>query len=255
MTKNEILRVAHSCADQARNILNKYYRKSSTIISKSDSSLVTLADQKAESIIREIILTNFPKHGIIGEEEEAINLNSDYIWILDPIDGTDSYILGRPLFGILIGLFYKGDPILSILEQPFTKERWYAYDNKSTLNGLDIKSSNHKTIQNSKIILSSPFLFEGKEYFIKNIRKQAKIVAWEAEAYSFGLLASGHIDAVIKPMLDTYDYLPLMKLMENSKCSISTPAGVKPSMNYKGDIIAVASQELLDEIIYIYNDC
>ncbi|WP_150467658.1 inositol monophosphatase family protein [Francisella sp. SYW-9] len=254
MITKKIIRTINVAADKAGEILNKHYRKSNTIISKDDKSLVTIADQQAERVIRETILENFPDHGIIGEEENTVNPNSEYMWIIDPIDGTDSYILGRPLFCILIGLFYKGEAIFSLVDQPFTRERWSAYDNKSIYNNnTEIKTSNKQTIQDSKIILSSPYLFENKTNFIKNIRNQAKIVSWEAEAYAFGLLAMGCIDVVIKPMLDTYDYLPVIKLIQNAGGAITAANGDKLSMDYTGDIIAASSKELLDDVINIYN--
>ncbi|MED7819837.1 MULTISPECIES: inositol monophosphatase family protein [unclassified Francisella] len=253
ITKN-LIQIINSAADKAGMILNKHYRNLDTVISKDDNSLVTLADQQAERVIRETILENFPQHGITGEEESTINPNSDYMWVIDPIDGTDSYVLGRPLFCVLIGLFYKGKPILSLVDQPFTRERWIGYDNKSIYNNdTVIKTSNKQTIQDSKIILSSPYLFENKTSFVKNIRKLAKIVAWEAEAYAFGLLAMGCIDVVIKPMLDTYDYLPVIKLIQNAGGAIAAANGNDLTMDYTGDIIAAASKELLDNIINIYN--
>ncbi|MED7789344.1 inositol monophosphatase family protein [Francisella sp. 19X1-34] len=254
MITEKIIRTINTAADKAGVILNKYYRKANTIVSKDDNSLVTLADQQAERIIRETILENFPDHGIIGEEESTVNPNSDYMWIVDPIDGTDSYILGRPLFCILIGLFYKGEAIFSLVDQPFTNERWTAYNNKSIYNkDTIIKTSGKKSLQDTKIILSSPYLFENKTNFIKDIRNQAKIVAWEAEAYAFGLLAMGSIDIVIKPMLDTYDYLPVIKLIQNSGGAIAAANGDTLTMDYTGDIIATSSKELLDDIIKIYN--
>ena len=100
---------AQELADSARTISLKYFRTNLTPYTKVDTSPVTIADRETETLLRERIDKNFPEHGILGEEFGAVRAESEYVWVLDPIDGTKSFVSGKPLFGTLIGLLYRGE--------------------------------------------------------------------------------------------------------------------------------------------------
>ena len=119
------IKTAITLADLARPIAQKYFRTKTDFLNKLDKSPVTIADREIETAMRSQIQREFPDHGILGEEFESYNLDSDYVWVLDPIDGTKSFITGKPLFGVLIALCYKNKPILGIIDQPILKERWF----------------------------------------------------------------------------------------------------------------------------------
>jgi inositol-phosphate phosphatase / L-galactose 1-phosphate phosphatase / histidinol-phosphatase len=250
---DKFVSIANLAADTARRILKSYYRNiSQNVIVKDDKSLVTEADRDIERSFRELVKKEFTGHGILGEEEENINLNADYIWVIDPIDGTDSFILGRPLFGTLIGLYYKGKPLLGLIDQAITKERWFAYkNNETTLNNIEVKTSTIKKLNESKILFSSPELFNNNAA-VKEIHTKSKLAAWEAECYGYGLLAMGSVDAVIKAKLDPYDYLPVVKVIENAGGIIRKRNGEVLTLDYTGDVIAASSKDLFNEILKIY---
>ena len=250
MDYDHALKFANKLADHAGDVVKTYYRKCFEEVIKDDRSVVSIADQKIEHELRAEILKEFPGHGILGEEEESINLDSDYVWVLDPIDGTASFVLGRPLFGVLIGLLYKGKPILGMIDQPITKERWSAVGkNDVFFNDKKIKVSLVEKLENSKIILSDPYLFREDFDKIWSLRNKVKVLAWEAECYSYGSLAMGTVDAVIKKGLSQYDYLPVVRIIENAGGVIVGKDFEELDINYSGDVYAAATHKLLDKII------
>ncbi|GKV24156.1 hypothetical protein SLEP1_g33803 [Rubroshorea leprosula] len=133
--------VGNKLADAAGEVIRKYFRKKVEILDKEDLSPVTIADQAAEEAMVSIILESFPSHAIFGEENgwRCKDKFADYVWVLDPIDGTKSFITGKPLFGTLIALLYRGKPILGIIDQPVLGERWIGISGrKTTLNGEEV---------------------------------------------------------------------------------------------------------------------
>ena len=116
--------LAQRLADAARSILQSYYRKPIPIDAKSDASPVTQADRDAESAMRDILKRAAPDHGIVGEEFGSENADAEFVWVLDPLDGTRAFISGKPTFGTLIGLAHKGVPVLGVIDMPILNERW-----------------------------------------------------------------------------------------------------------------------------------
>ena len=121
---SELLEFAENLADTGEVPVLSHFRSKLDIEDKSDSSPVTVADREAESRMREMIQSRFPDHGIIGEEHGNLNPESPWTWVLDPIDGTRAFITGNPLFGTLVGLMYKGEPMIGVIHAPATGERW-----------------------------------------------------------------------------------------------------------------------------------
>uniref|UniRef100_A0A0R0JFQ9 Histidinol-phosphatase n=1 Tax=Glycine max TaxID=3847 RepID=A0A0R0JFQ9_SOYBN len=140
---NHFAEVGNKVADAAGEIIRKYFRKNFDVIHKHDLSPVTIADQSAEEAMVSIILDSFPSHAIYGEENgwRCKEKNTDYVWVLDPIDGTKSFITGKPVFGSLVALLQNGTPILGIIDQPVLRERWIGITGKrTTLNGQEIST-------------------------------------------------------------------------------------------------------------------
>ena len=130
-------------ADEAALVIKNYFRKPINIDDKQDDSPVTIADKKSEAVIRKIIEKNFPTHGIIGEEYGSTRENADFVWVIDPIDGTKAFISGMPTFGTMVALLYEGKPVLSIINQPISGERWLGIIGQpTTLNNKPIKTRN-----------------------------------------------------------------------------------------------------------------
>src|SRR5207248_7914266 len=114
----------------------RYFRTGVTIDDKADSSPVTIADREAETAMSAVLAAQVPEHGVFGEEHGAVRTGADYVWVLDPIDGTKAFITGLPIFATLIALLRRGKPVLGIIDQPILKECWLGVDGqRSTFNG------------------------------------------------------------------------------------------------------------------------
>lgn len=231
------------------NIKNhqKYFSKN-----KKQIDPVTKYDQLIEKKIRYLISKKFPDHSIFGEEERPlIKKNSDYKWIIDPIDGTKALILGQPTWSNLIGLYYKNKPILSFANFPILSKYYYADESGSYLfikNKLKkIKSSNIKKIETSKMITNSIHTFKNNKLFnfFKNYKYFFKITG--SDAYNFCLLCEGKIDILFECGLKQVDILPLKKIIEKSGSVISNWKGASDTSN--GDIIVSSNKNLHYEFL------
>ncbi|XP_054777611.1 bifunctional phosphatase IMPL2, chloroplastic-like isoform X2 [Prosopis cineraria] len=211
--------VGNKVADAAGQVIRKYFRKKFDIFDKDDSSPVTIADRSAEEAMVSIILEHFPSHAIYGEEKGWCKESSaDYVWVLDPIDGTKSFITGKPLFGTLIALLLNGKPILGIIDQPVLRERWIGISGKKTmLNGQEISSRTCANLSHAYLYTTSPHLFGGdaEKAFIR-VRNKVKVPLYGCDCYAYALLASGFVDLVVESGLKPYDFLALIPVIEGA---------------------------------------
>ncbi|KAF7840995.1 bifunctional phosphatase IMPL2, chloroplastic [Senna tora] len=223
MTELEINRfaeVGNKVADAAGEVIRKYFRNKFDILDKDDLSPVTIADKSAEEAMVSIISESFPSHAIFGEEKgwRCKENSADYVWVLDPIDGTKSFITGKPLFGTLIALLLNGKPILGIIDQPVLRERWIGITgNKTTLNGQEVSSRTCANLSQAYLYTTSPHLFSGdaEEAFIR-VRNKVKIPLYGCDCYAYALLASGFVDLVVESGLKPYDILALIPVIEGA---------------------------------------
>ncbi len=133
---DDVIDLAVRLADAAGSVIRRYYRTPFAVDDKPDSSPVTIADREAEAAIRAILAAERPADGIVGEEHGTTNGDADWLWVIDPIDGTKSFITGRPTFGTLVALLYRGRPVLGVIDQPIIGDRWVgAIGRQTTLNG------------------------------------------------------------------------------------------------------------------------
>ncbi|KAJ8423130.1 hypothetical protein Cgig2_027344 [Carnegiea gigantea] len=211
---DRFVNVANELADAAGDVIRNYFRKKFEILDKDDLSPVTIADRAAEESMVSIIMENFPSHAIYGEENgwRCREKHSDYVWVLDPIDGTKSFITGKPLFGTLIALLYKGKPVLGIIDQPILRERWIGLDGRrTTLNGQQLYY--FPLLRYT----TSPHLFAGaaEDAFIR-VRNKVKVPLYGCDCYAYALLASGFVDLVIESGLKPYDFLALIPVIKGA---------------------------------------
>jgi inositol-phosphate phosphatase/L-galactose 1-phosphate phosphatase/histidinol-phosphatase len=203
-TLDELVAVAHTVADTAAAITTKYFRTRFEVDVKSDASPVTIADRQAERAMREALAAAVPGHCVFGEEEGFqagqgdASAVSDYLWVLDPIDGTKSFITGKPVFGTLVSLLYRGAPVIGILDQPVQGERWLGVSGRqTTLNGSKIHSRACGDVSSAYLYATTPHMFEGKtEVAFNALRDQVRIPLYGCDCYAYGLLAAGHCDLV-----------------------------------------------------------
>jgi inositol-phosphate phosphatase/L-galactose 1-phosphate phosphatase/histidinol-phosphatase len=260
MLTAEIINFANELADISAEIARKYFRKFNGETAKEDDSPVTKADCEIEKIIRQKIIKKFPTHGIIGEEFGNFQTDADFVWILDPIDGTSSFIVGRPIFGTLIALTFRGQSILGIMNQPITLERWIGIENQGTwLNGKKISTRNCKELSDAVICSSSPFYFQdGDEEILKRISAAAKYqkiggIIYGGDCYSYACLAAGFVDVVIDPGLKVYDYAALLPIIKNAGGVFSDWLGADLKLQSGVKLVASGNPKLHEEVLEILN--
>ncbi len=253
---NEFVKFANLLADSASQTSMKYFRKKLEVDNKDDESPVTIADKETEKIIRDEIRKNFPNHGILGEEYENENLDSEFIWVIDPIDGTRSYIAGHKDFGNLISLLHNNQPIIGIINCPAHNERWLGIKNvKTTCNGKSVLTSGIKKIENAYLFTSGVYFYE--PFFRKGfetLKEKTKYFRLGGDCYMYGMLSSGLIDIVIEDTLKAHDYMALINVVEGAGGKISDKYGKPITLQSDGSLIASSSSELHSEIINIINN-
>ncbi|XP_024522591.1 bifunctional phosphatase IMPL2, chloroplastic isoform X2 [Selaginella moellendorffii] len=219
-TLDGFVSLAHELADAAAKITLKYFRTRIEVIDKLDLSPVTIADQAAEEAMRALILQRFPSHAVFGEEGGLTMPDSiaEYAWVLDPIDGTKSFITGKPVFGTLISLLHNGVPILGIIDQPVLKERWLGVAGQATvLNNREISTRSCHSLSSAYLYTTSPHLFDKlSEQAFARVREEVKVPLYGCDCYAYGLLAAGHVDLVVESGLKPYDYLALVPVVEGA---------------------------------------
>ncbi|MCK5167308.1 MAG: histidinol phosphate phosphatase, partial [Rhodospirillaceae bacterium] len=196
--QNEFIDLVTRALDQAREITLSNFKTGISIDSKDDASPVTIADREAERIIREMINDTFPDHGILGEEYGSENVDAEWVWVLDPIDGTAGYVTGKPLFGTLMALAHHGKPVLGAIDAPAMNERWIGSEGEpTTLNGKPVKVRSCEQLGDAWLYATTPDMFIGPDKTaFEKLSAAARRTNYGADCYAYGLLASGHVDIV-----------------------------------------------------------
>lgn len=219
----EFVDFAARLADASGAVLRQYFRKSYQIDTKADQSPVTIADREAETALRALIEAEYPAHGITGEEHGSVRAEAEYVWYLDPIDGTKSFIAGVPLFGTLIGLAHLRDgvrtPILGVIDQPINAERWIGADGfGASFNGAAITTRDCATLETATLYTTSMEYFTkpGQVAAFERVQAAVNQTGFGTDCYAYGLVASGFVDLVIENGLDDHDYCALAPVVNNA---------------------------------------
>eukprot|EP00850_Spirogloea_muscicola_P011600 SM000072S21234 [mRNA] locus=s72:468687:471132:- [translate_table: standard] len=216
----DFVEVGAELAGAAGRIVLQYFRQGLAVEDKQDLSPVTIADRKAEAAMRAILRERLPSHAIYGEEEglEVGHGDGEWFWVLDPIDGTKSFITGKPLFGTLIALLHRGVPVLGVIDQPVLRERWIGVQGQpTTLNGTPIRVRPCKDIASAYMYSTTPHMFVGQaDDAFQRIRSKVKMPLYGCDCYAYGLLAAGHVDLVVEADLKPYDYMALVPVIEGA---------------------------------------
>jgi inositol-phosphate phosphatase/L-galactose 1-phosphate phosphatase/histidinol-phosphatase len=247
----EFIDFAAALADAARPIVNRHFRSVLTVDRKSDDTPVTIADREAETAMRQMITERYPDHGIIGEEHGTQAGDADYVWVLDPIDGTKSFIAGKPIFGTLIALVVNDVPILGIIDQPVLGERWIgATGTQTTFNGAPVGTRACDGLDHAILNATSPDMFTNEESIrFAHLRKSVWQTQFGGDCYAYGLLASGFIDLVVEADLKTFDYCALVPVVTGAGGVVSDWNGKAMTLKSDGRIIAVGNPRLLPQIV------
>jgi inositol-phosphate phosphatase/L-galactose 1-phosphate phosphatase/histidinol-phosphatase len=210
--------LAHRLADAAGRIVARYFRTPVAIDDKTDASPVTIADRQVEATLREMLAAEVPAHGILGEEQGADRLEAEWVWVLDPIDGTKGFITGIPTFGTLIALVHGGEPVLGIIDQPISRERWVGVrGERTTFNGRPVAARACPDLAAAYAFATSPSMFVGEEASaFDRVASRVKLVRYGADCYAAGMIALGFADLMIEAQLKPYDYCALVPVVEGA---------------------------------------
>ncbi len=236
-------------ADAAKAETLPRFRTGISVVNKEAAGFdpVTEGDRAAEAAIRSLIESHFPDHGILGEEFGNVGLDRDYVWVIDPIDGTRAFISGLPVWGTLIGLYHKGEAVMGLMDQPFTEERYFADGKDAFYHGRDgnrkIATRACADLSQAILFTTSPHLYTGdiKTRF-EAVQSKVQLARYGCDCYAFALLASGHIDLVIECGLKPYDVGGLIPLIEQAGGIVTDWNGGPAEMG--GEIIAAGSAEV-----------
>jgi inositol-phosphate phosphatase / L-galactose 1-phosphate phosphatase / histidinol-phosphatase len=236
----ELVALAHRLADVARPIAARYFRTGVTVDDKSDSSPVTIADREAESAMCAVLAAQVPEHGVFGEEHGAVRTGADYVWVLDPIDGTKAFITGLPIFGTLIALLHHGKPVLGVIDQPILDERWLGIEGeRSTFNGKPIRVRACPALDQAYMYSTAPIMFSGAfEKRHEALTRKVKLFRWGGDCYAYGLLASGHVDLVVENSLKLYDFAALVPVIKGAGGLITDWRGKELDAHSDGSVLA-----------------
>tara|TARA_B100000945_G_scaffold289219_1_gene262125 strand:- start:1934 stop:2722 length:789 start_codon:yes stop_codon:yes gene_type:complete len=251
---SEFEQFALDLADASGSVIRKYFRKDLNFEDKLDNSPVTVADRLAETVIRNMINEKYPSHDILGEELGFQNTGSKWKWVIDPIDGTRSFVSGMPIFGTLISLLENGSPKIGIIDIPILYERWFSesgedcffYPSAADQKKIICKVSGKKNIEQAILYSADPRMFNSSQKpLYDRVSSQVKLPRFGGDCYSYGLLASGYIDLVIEADMKIYDLMALVPVIESAEGIISDWQGNTAfDNNWDGCVVASSSEEL-----------
>lgn len=228
----ELLAFADSLADAARGVIMPYFRSALSIENKAERGYdpVTEADKGAELVMRRLIEDRFPSHGILGEEHGDREADSPFTWVLDPIDGTRSFVAGLPVWGTLIGLLHDGEPLIGIIDQGFTGERFRGSPGHADLVDRDgtrrLLARGCERLGDAVIATTDAAIFAGAESpAYESIRELARLARYGCDCYAYAMVALGTIDLVVETALAPWDVAALIPVVEGAGGNVSDWAG------------------------------
>jgi histidinol phosphatase-like enzyme (inositol monophosphatase family) len=220
---------------------------------KADASPVTIADRNAELAMRAVLNDRCPSHGILGEEYGLERADAALRWVLDPIDGTRAFITGRPTFGSLIALLDGDTPVLGIIDQPVTGERWIGVHGRPTkfIGGLGGRIGTRECADASMADLSatSPEMLGVELPRFQRLADRTHRNYWGGDCYAYGLLALGHIDIIVECDLKPWDWAALVPVIEGAGGRMTDWRGRPLRSDGDGRVIAVGDPGLLGQVV------
>jgi len=237
MNNQELIEFIHELAQASGEIIRRYFRTGVDVETKSDTSPVTIADRRSEQIMRNMIQLRYPQHGILGEEFDDVNPGAEYQWILDPIDGTKTFISGTYLFGTLIALLKDGKPILGAINNPITDQFLVGNGNTTWLNGDPVKVRECHSIEQATLLTTSPLNVEkyrdGAAF--DALTRRARLYRTWGDCHGYYLVATGYADIMVDPAMHIWDVAALIPVIEGAGGTITDYYGNEP-MSGEGTI-------------------
>jgi myo-inositol-1(or 4)-monophosphatase len=254
MTLQAWVRAAEAALDAAGAAIKPHFRAGITAEQKNDQSPVTVADKLAEQILRDSLTNAFPDYGMLGEEMPATKETARYVWVIDPIDGTRAFITGRPSFCSLLGLLEDGVPILGLIDQPITGERWIGGRGFPTIFrnplGGRIGPRAVTTLADAELSSTAPEMFDtASAARFAALQAKCRRVYWGGDAYAYGLLTLGQVDIVAENGLKPWDWAALVPVIEAAGGVVTDWSGAKLRLGCDGKVLAAANAQLHAEAL------
>lgn len=239
--------------DASAEVISHYYHQRRIAVEqKENQTPVTAADRESEQVMRRLIKSRFPNHGIIGEEFGTENAQAEYTWVLDPIDGTIAFIHGVPLFVTLIALLKNGEPILGAINQPIAKLRCEGDNENAWLNNDPIQVRQPKGIDNTTLVatdIANIGRYHNKQGFEDLFQRASLFRTW-GDGFGYILLASGKIDIMLDAKMAPWDVLPVIPVVRGAKGRITTFSGGNPVVGTSG---VSCHPAIHDEVLRVLN--
>ncbi len=249
-----LLKSAQDIAERAGNLALSYFRQKILIEMKENMTPVTVADRKTEEFIRHEIGQRYPEHGILGEEFENTGLDREFVWTIDPIDGTRSFIRGIPLWGTLLGLLHKGTPVLGVMALPALDEIYSAAHGMGAYcNGVQIHASPVRDVDTAIIAGGDVNCFESahKMNLLKAIQEKSELYRGYTDCFGHAMVARGAIDAMIDPLVSIWDVAPLAVIVKESGGEYFTLEGAE---SIRGTSFVTCNASLKAELLKMIDE-
>ncbi|WP_443024231.1 histidinol-phosphatase [Sneathiella sp.] len=250
---SEMVDFTGSLANVAAACTTSYFRHPIDIMTKQDKSPVTIADQETERLLREMILKNYPSHGILGEEHGSEGLDRDDLWVIDPIDGTKSFIAGLPVYGTLIAYMHLQRVRIGAISMPAMHEFWIGVQGQGCFyNGEKCNVSACTKLSDAILMTTSPDYFTGTDKGrFSEVSEKTRLQRYGGDCYIYGMLASGWTDIVIEQGLQSYDYMALVPVIQEAGGIITDWSGDCLNLHSDGNVLAAATPELHQQALDI----
>jgi myo-inositol-1(or 4)-monophosphatase len=253
---DRLIEAAEAAADAAGAVIRPYFRAGVATDTKPDQSPVTIADRGAEQALRAVLGERFPNHGIHGEEFGEHNTGAALCWVLDPIDGTRAFITGRLAFGTLIALLHDGQPVLGVIDQPITGERWIGAAGRPTVFrgpfGGRAGCRRCARLDQAELSLTTTEVFGPADTTPwERLHRAARRTSFGGDCYGYGLLALGHIDVIAEATMHLWDWAALVPVIEGAGGRLTDWHGRKLTPDSDGHTLAVGDPVLLAQAIEI----
>jgi myo-inositol-1(or 4)-monophosphatase len=260
MTAIDFAAFVQELATVSGETIRPFFRTALGVENKSPSGgfdPVTAADRAAEAAMRALIKKTFPAHGILGEEFESERPDAEYVWVLDPIDGTKSFICGLPAWGTLIALTRRGEPIYGMMHQPFTREQFTGDGSGASYRGPAgdrvLRTRGCGSLNDAVLLTTSPLLMrEDDRRAFRRVEEFVQLSRYGGDCYAYCMLAAGHVDLVIETELKPYDVLPLIPIIEGAGGIVTTWDNGRPHAG--GKIIAAGDKRAHAQAMDVLNE-
>ena len=249
---DEFIEFADGLAEEVRPFIIEAFERGYEYEMKSDGSPVTEIDHAVEKIMRGKIKKHYPEFGVLGEELDNVNMDAEYIWVLDPIDGTRAFATGLPNFGSLIALCHRGSPILGIIELPIERMRVIGAKGRPTLcNGKPVRTRNCTSLNEAVVCPCGPDYWGEQEPKLAKLREQSNWRVYDGGCAAYASLARGYIDICIDTTLDAFDFSALVPVIEGAGGMITDWQGMPLTLSSGKLVVAASTAECHREVLSI----